>query len=112
VKKITNITNEAHQQHIIPLNDSEIIFNLRFYPTIQQWCFDVEWQDHVVTGVKLSVGVLHITNTNLPFDFVITDESLNGLDPFQIGDFESGRCNLYILNPVEMETYRGVPVAI
>jgi hypothetical protein len=110
--EITNITDEPNQRHIIPLNDSEIIFDLRFYPPIQQWTFGLEWGDKTVKGVKLSTGVLHITNTNLPFDFIVTDSSNFGVDPFRIDDFQVGRCALYMLEPDEMEQFRGVPVEI
>ena len=112
MKQITNITNEPNQRHIIPLDDSEIIFTLRFYPTIQQWCFDVTWDGKAIYGVKLSTGTLHITNTNMPFDFIVSDESLNGIDPFKIDDFQAERCKLYMLDADEMESFRGVPVEI
>ncbi|WP_286931338.1 hypothetical protein [Marinobacter sp.] len=39
---------------------------------------------------------------NLPFDFIVTDESGNGLDPFRLDDFEQGRCRLYLLEPEDM----------
>ena len=112
MREITNITGDPSQRHIILLDGNEIIFDLRFYPTIQQWFFDVEFISESVKGVKLSVGVLHINNTNLPFDFVVFDLSASGIDPFKVDDFEAGRCKLYIIDPAEMETFRGVPVEI
>lgn len=111
MREITDITEDANQRHLISLDDGEIIFVLRFYPTIQMWSFDVDFQDKEVKGVKLSLGVLHIINENYPFDFVVTDLSGNGVDPFRVDDFSGGRCKLYILDPADMEQIRGVPVA-
>jgi hypothetical protein len=112
MRQITNITGDPSQRHIIDLEGSEITFDLRFYPTVEQWCFDVTYKTKSVKGVKLSLGVLHINNTNLPFDFVVLDLSKTGLDPFKVDDFEILRCQLYILGPDDMETIRGVPVEI
>ena len=112
MREITNITSDPSQRHIIDLEGNEITLDLRFYPTIQQWSFDVLYKDQSVKGVKLSLGVLHINNTNFPFDFAILDASNTGLDPFKSDDFSILRCRLYILDSDDMETFRGVPVEI
>ena len=112
MREITNITSDPSQRHIIDLEGNEITLDLRFYPTIQQWSFDVLYKDQSVKGVKLSLGVLHINNTNFPFDFVTLDASNTGLDPFKSDDFAILRCRLYILDPGDMETFRGIPVEI
>jgi len=111
MREIVNITEDANQRHLIALEDGEIILVLRFYPTIQMWAFDVDFQGKETKGVKLSLGALHIINQNYPFDFVLTDLSGNGVDSFRIDDFSDGRCKLYILDPDDMEAIRGVPVA-
>ena len=112
MREITNVTGDPSQRHIIDLEGNEITLDLRFYPTVEQWCFDVTYKDKSVKGVKLSLGVLHINNTNLPFDFAVLDMSNTGIDPFKVDDFEILRCQLYILDPDDMETFRGVPVEI
>ena len=112
MREITNITADPSQRHIIDLNGNEITLDLRFYPTVEQWCFDVTYKEDSVKGVKLSLSVLHINNVNLPFDFVVFDSSNAGLDPFKVDDFDVLRCRLYILDPEDMETFRGVPVEI
>ena len=111
MREIVNITEDANQRHLIALDDGEIIFALRFYPTIGQWCFDVDFQGKSVKGVKISLGVLHILSQNYPFDFIVLDLSGDGVDPFKVDDFSGGRCKLYILDPDDMEEVRGVPVA-
>ena len=113
MRQIVNITQTANQQHTIALEDQEITLSLRFYPTIEQWNFDVEFKEKKVIGVRLSLGTLHIISANLPFDFIVIDGSGEGIDPFKVDDFVvDGRCKLYILDPAEMELIRGVPVEI
>lgn len=112
MRELTNITGESFQRHIVTLDGGEIVFDLRFYPPIQQWCFDVSFKDKAVKGVKLSLGVLHINNANFPFDFVVLDQSASGIDPFKVDDFSLDRCKIYILDPAELEAFRGVTVEI
>jgi hypothetical protein len=72
--------------------------------------FDAEFSDKQVYGLKLSVGVLHMISQNQPFDFVCVDRSGEGIDPFKRQDFSGGRCEIYMLEPGEMEQIRGVEV--
>lgn len=104
--EVENIGDEAFQRHTIIFQEFEISLSLRFYPKVEIWCFDCEFLDWAVYGIKLSLGVLHMVSQNKPFDFIVTDESGNGLDPFQINDFSSGRCKLYMLNEAEMVQVR------
>ena len=106
--KIQNITDEPIQRHSILFQESEIILTLRFYPRSQIWCFDAEYLDWSVKGIKLSVGVLHIAGQNRLFDFVVRDFSNNGIDPFAKTDFSNDRCSLYMLEQDDIEDIRGV----
>ena len=99
---LQNITDEAIQRHTILINDEEIVFTLRFYPTVSIWCFDVEWDGGQRYGAKLSLGVLHLVSKNWPFDFAVTDNVSEGIDPFQRNDFSDGRCTIYMLDREDM----------
>ena len=114
MKQLINITSEPHQIHTIPLDysDDDIKLTLRFYPTVQIWGMDIEWKTKKVYGLKLSLGVLHISSSNLPFDFAVTDNSGNGIDPFRVEDFSDGRCSIVVFDNKEMESLRGVPVEL
>ena len=113
MRRIQNITNEPIQRHTVIFEESEIILKLRFFPRNQFWTMDVEYGDYQVFGVKLSVGVLHITSGNMPFDFTVTDMSGNGIDPFQRNDFSSGRNRLYMFDRDEMlQIRRGEAVPV
>lgn len=111
--KIDNITDETMQRHIVIFQRSEVILTIRFYPRTEMWCFDVEYNDRAVRGLKLSVGTLHMLSQNQPFDFVVTDNSGNGIDPFKIDDFSNERCSLYMLESDDMiDVRRGAEVPI
>lgn len=113
MKQIQNITSEPIQRHTIVFEESGITLTLRFYPRTQIWCFDAEFLDNAVYGIKLSVGALHIVSQNFPFDFAVLDLSNNGIDPFLTSDFIDGRCRLYMLEPDDMvEARNGAEVPI
>jgi hypothetical protein len=94
------------------VGDEVANIKFRFYPPIQQWCFDLAFRGQTVKGVKICLGVLHINSYSFPFDFVAIDTSNLGLDPFQLNDFESGRINFYMLTAEEMAAYRGYDVEV
>lgn len=110
--QIQNITGEAHQRHIVLFEESEIVLILRFYPTVEMWCYDIEYKGRIASGYKLSCGVLHMQSQNFPFDFVVKDLTDSGLDPFRLDDFATNRCALYMLEANDMETVRGAPVPL
>lgn len=110
--QIQNITNEPHQRHIILIDDAEVTVILRFHPTVQIWCLDVESEGRRASGFKLSLGVPHMVSQNFPFDFVVQDLSGTGLDPFKLDDFSAGRCALYMLDASDMEAVRDAPVPV
>lgn len=102
MRRITNITDEPIQRHTIIFEESEITLTLRFFPRHEFWAIDIEYSNYQVFGIKLSIGVLHITSGNMPFDFVVVDASNNGIDPFRRNDFSDGRCNLYMFEREDM----------
>lgn len=110
--KVLNITNEPIQRHTIATESRDVILRMYFISTIQTWFIDVEYGDIIANGVRLAVGVPHIQSSNAPIDFRVTDNQNIGLDPTTIDDFESGRCSLYMLEPADMEAFRGQPVPL
>lgn len=112
MRLLQNITDEPIQRHTIIFEESEITFKLRFYPKSEMWCFDASFGDWSVFGLKLSVGVLHMLSQNKPFDFIVTDESGIGIDPFQKTDFSSGRCKIYLLESADLVQRRGDEVPL
>jgi len=112
MRRLQNITAEPVQRHTIVFQESEVVVTIRLYPRSQLWALDAEYKDWSIHGIKLSLGVLHMASQNKPFDFIVEDNSGAGIDPFQSIDFSSGRCDLYMLDPEEMEIIRGAEVPL
>lgn len=106
MRRVQNITDEPIQRHTILFDESEVTLTLRFFPKTQHWTFDAEYNGRSVFGIKLSTGVAHMVSQNQPFDFLVTDRSGLGFDPFQRDDFSSDRCRLYILDTADMVSIR------
>lgn len=109
--KVKNITDETYQQHSILFEKQSITVELRFLPQVERWMLSASFQGRSVTGIFLSLGVLHINNSLFPFDFIVKESSGTGIDPFKADDFTS-RCTLYMLEAQDMIDIRGLPVAI
>lgn len=112
MRKILNIGNEAYQRHAILFEESEIILELRYLSPVQIWIMNVEYKDWSISGVKLSCGVQHFRGSNMPFDFIVTDNLGYGQDPFRLADFSDERCTLFLLEPTELAVIRGTSVQI
>lgn len=112
MRLITNITDDAYQEHFILIDGGEIKLTLKFHNILRMWCFDMSFGEKSINGVRLSLGVQHIYRMNLPFDFIIIDNSNTGLDPYRIKDFSDERIQLYMLEAEEMETLRGRAVEV
>ena len=110
--QIENITDEPHQRHTITFEESEVNITLRYYPIVEMWTIDAEYKNINARGYKLSAEVLHMRSRNFPFDFIVLDNSGVGLDPIRLDDFSTGRCELYMLDAIDMEVIRGVPVPL
>jgi len=106
--QVQNITNEPFQRHSIIYEDYEIILTLRYLHRCSIWVINLEYIGWKVSGIKLSVGVPHISGQNQAFDFFVSDESNNGIDPYKQDDFSSGRNILYILERDDIEDIRSV----
>lgn len=110
--RIDNIDDDPHQRHTILFGESEVVLSLRFHPTVEIWTIDVTYGGRQAMGYKLSVGVLHMRSRNFPFDFIVADNTGQGLDPLRLDDFVTGRCSLYMLDASDMEAIRGQPVPV
>jgi len=110
--EIMNITADPYQRHVITTDTAPITLLLRYYPRAQFWTLSVEYRGVECNGLKLSNGVLHMRSRNLPFDFIVVDTGGNGIDPFSVDDFSTGRCRMLMLERADMESVRGQPVPL
>lgn len=110
MRQIENIGTEARQRFTLILDDGTATLIIYYLSPVGRWFFDVSYGGIERKGIKMAVGVLHIGSANFPFDFVVEDTSGEGIDPFQLSDFNTGRCKLYRLTADEMFAIRGVEV--
>lgn len=102
------VTTEPIQIVRVLFENSEIVITLRYFPVMSYWTISVVYNDRVVNFRKLSLGTLHMENSNLPFDFYV--EAGDGIDPYDLSDF-TGRCRLLLLEREDIEAYRGVKLS-
>lgn len=105
--KISNVTDEPIQRHVLLFERGEAVVTLRHLPTVEMWKMRVEYLDDFIDGVKLSLGALHFRHKNWPFDIALLCTDNSGIDPYRADDFASGRCELYMVTPDEMIEIRG-----
>ncbi|HEB0976109.1 TPA: hypothetical protein ACVU0F_000657 [Yersinia enterocolitica] len=105
--RITNITDEPIQRHVLLFDRGEAVITIRHLPTVEMWKMRVEYNGDFIDGVKLSLGVLHFRHKNWPFDIALLCTDNSGIDPYRADDFASGRCELYMVTPEEMIEIRG-----
>ena len=109
---IENITDEADQTHTLVTPAGDIRLRLVYHSVTEMWTYDATYKGVEVLGLRLAVDTLHQEGRNLPFDFVVIDNSNTGLDPFRREDFSEGRCSLLRMTADDMGAYRGGPVPL
>jgi hypothetical protein len=117
MNKINNITSEFIQKHTLEFSRGLVELTLIFEKSVQMWKMNISYTrvrdqeaQRPANGVKLALSTVHIIYRNWPFDFAVIDTTNNGVDPFRADDFETGRCELYLITPEEMIDIRGVDV--
>lgn len=102
---INKLTSDAEQDVILTgIPNISIFMTLRFLPRVQRWIMNIEYNDFVLNGraVTTTPNILRQFRNQIPFGIACVAAS--GLDPFQISDFASQACNLYLLNAADVQT--------
>lgn len=114
---INNITSDSRQNHFLEFSRGSVELELVFEAAVTMWKMNVTFTrsgateaEPTIYGVKLANATTHFKHRNWPFDFTVVDTTGNGVDPFRIDDFETGRSELYFLTPEDMILIRGVDV--
>lgn len=108
--QIENLGSESYQIHNVIFEQSQVVIDLFFSPVVERWFFDVSYNGFSAKGIAVSLGTTHIKELNQPFDILCEDTSGLGIDPFQLDDFSSDRCRLYLLDRDDMFQLRGFDV--
>jgi hypothetical protein len=101
---LTTLTSQARQKlQIEGENREQITLTLEYLPRSQSWNFSIEYLEQVINGIRLtnSPNVLRQFKNTLPFGIMCSTN--DGLDPFFITDFESGRATISLLNEEEVQ---------
>ncbi len=104
--KRINITNDPIQDFNIEFENELIATQVRFFPVAGFWTISIEYKGKKVNFKKLSLGIPHMISSNLPFDFIV--RANDGLDPYDLNDFSTRRCDLVLAERVDIENFRGV----
>ena len=114
---VENINSDYMQSHTLDFSRGSISLTLIFEEAVVMWKMNVEYTrkddktpQRPINGVKLALSTVHFIHRNWPFDFAVVDTTNSGVDPFRSDDFETGRCELYLVTPTEMIKIRGVDV--
>jgi len=105
MKYINKISNSSFQEMTLTGNPGQQIrFNLRFLPSQNSWLADVIWNDFTVRGLNIcaSPNLLNGFKNLLPFG--ISCITVDGQDPYDIEDFNSGYARLYLLDAADLLT--------
>ena len=101
---IDKLTDSPVQTFSVPLATRiSVNFKLYFCPTQQSWYFDFSYNDQQFNGNKLVLGanILRCYKNIVPFGLAI--QTNDGIEPYKIDDFSSGRVQFCILeNAVEV----------
>ena len=91
-------------------NQETVAFNLYFYETQLSWYFDFTYNNIVSNGNKVVLGnnILRSFKNIIPFGLAF--KALDGVEPYAIDDFTSGRVTCYLLskddvNAMELNIY-------
>ena len=102
---INKLTNDAQQNTILTgIPGTTITLTLRFMPRVQRWVMGVTWQDFSAQGIVVvtALNLLQQFANIIPFGICCIRS--DGLDPYQIDDFQNQVANLYLLDSSDVAT--------
>lgn len=97
---VENISNDPHQSHVLLLKDDQINLEIRYLASVQLWVMTVEYKGEDAKTLALVGGSPMLSGYQFPFDFVVSVSE--GVDPFTIDCFSSGRCELWFIPQSEL----------
>jgi hypothetical protein len=96
---LSNLTADAHQQTTVLLEDkTSVVVSLDFLPAVQQWNVSVEAAPFIARNITLAVHPNLLRSFRRTQNFGLACVAPDGVDPFDINDFQTGRVKLYVLD--------------
>lgn len=103
---IDNLTGEPTQITTLDLGDGTFaVLTLAYRPSVQRWVISITDGEFEVDGINLCVSPNALRQWKNQIEFGIMCISTDGLDPFFIDDFTSGRVSLYLLNAADVASF-------
>jgi hypothetical protein len=101
MRLIDKISDKAFQQFSVLSEDNKLInFTLRYLPTQRAWIADIG----DTTGLHLTTSPNILRNLVNILSYGIAIITTDGLEPFFIDDFATGRCKMYLLNSADIQS--------
>ena len=102
---ITEFTDNPKQTCTLVLENQETVaFNLRFYETQLSWYFDFTYNDVISNGNKVVLGANILRSFKHIIPFGLAFQSNDGVEPFAVDDFTTGRVSVYLLSKDDVES--------
>lgn len=101
---ITEFTDNPKQTCTLVLENQEtVVFNLRFYETQLSWYFDFTYNDVISNGNKVVLGANILRSFKHIIPFGLAFQANDGVEPFAMDDFTTGRVTVYLLSKTDVE---------
>lgn len=100
---ISNITNDASQvMTLTGIPGVQITFTIQYNPRTQQWIMGINDGTNNIQGLAVVCGLNLLRQWRNQLSYGITCIRADGLDPYQINDFEGMVANLYLLDAADV----------
>lgn len=102
---INKITNQASQQlRLTGIAGIQITLTLQYMPRTQTWIMGVDDGTTSIQGLAVVCGLNLLRQWKNSIQYGICCIRADGLDPYQIDDFQNQVANLYLLDSSDVQT--------
>jgi hypothetical protein len=100
---INKITNDPLQQLILNgIPNLQITLQLQYYPRSQRWAMNINDGVFQANGIAVVCGLNLLRQWKNIISYGITCIRPDGLDPYQLDDFQNQVANLYLLDSADV----------
>lgn len=104
MRKITSLTSSANQSVTIVTNEGVYYkLTLRYLPTQLSWVMDIVSDNFKLYNQRVGCSVNVLDKYHNILNFGLAVWTIDGLDPMNVEDFDSGYAEIYIFNKDEKE---------
>ena len=97
--QVSNLDSDAKQNTAVVLADgTAVVLAFAFRAATQRWKVDVTYNGKTYAGLGLCLHPNLLRGFRGVLPFGIFCSSIDGLDPYSVDDFSTGRVSVYILD--------------